>query len=184
MVQIEGAALRMSEMIETLLDFTQTRFAGKLPISPAPTDLGELCGRVVGELAAAHPRRSIALEACGDARGRWDPGRIAQLVSNLVSNALTHGDPGAPVRVSVEAEREVRLKVHNRGPAIVPEQMSALFEPFRRGSPAHSSGTRGLGLGLHIVKQIAIAHGGSISVQSSAEEGTTFCVELPRAGGG
>jgi signal transduction histidine kinase len=180
--QIDLAARRMHEMIETLLDFTQTRFAGRLPISPAPTNLGELCGRVVGELAAGHPRRTIDLEAHGDANGTWDPGRIAQVVSNLVGNALTHGDPGAPVHLSVEGEpRAVTLKVHNLGPAIVPEQIPVLFEPFRRGATSEgTSVSRGLGLGLHIAKQIVIAHGGSISVQSSAAEGTTFCVGLPR----
>jgi PAS domain S-box-containing protein len=181
--EIERAALRMAELVETLLDFTQTRFAGKLPISPTHADLGELCGRVVAELAAGHPHRTIDMEARGDARGKWDPGRIAQLVSNLVGNALTHGDPCTPVRLLIEGEREVRLKVHNRGPAIVPEQIPALFEPFRRGSPADASGPRGLGLGLHIAKQIAVAHGGSISVHSSPDEGTTFCLELPRAAG-
>jgi PAS domain S-box-containing protein len=181
--QIERAALRMAELIETLLDFTRTRFAGKLPISPTHADLGELCRRVVAELTAGNPHRTIDLEARGDARGEWDPGRIAQLVSNLVGNALTHGDPCAPVRLSIEGEREVRLKVHNRGPAIVPELIPVLFEPFRRGSRADASGPRGLGLGLHIAKQIAVAHGGSISVCSSPDEGTTFCVELPRAAG-
>ena len=179
--QIERASRRMRELIETLLDFTQTRFAGKLPISPAPTDLGELCGRVVEELAAGHPRRTIDLEAHGDASGKWDPGRIAQLVSNLVGNALTHGDLCSPVRLSIECEqREVTLKVHNRGPAIAAELIPTLFEPFRRGPSVGQFCPQGLGLGLHIAKQIVIAHGGSISVHSSADEGTTFCVRLPR----
>jgi signal transduction histidine kinase len=114
----------------------------------------------------------------GDARGQWDSGRIAQLVSNLVANALTHGDSSAPVRLSIEGGSEVRLKVHNRGPVIMAEQIPVLFEPFRRG---HDSRPRGLGLGLHIAKQIAVAHGGSISVQSSVDTGTTFCVDLPRS---
>jgi PAS domain S-box-containing protein len=179
--QIQRAALRMEELIETLLDFTQTRFAGKLPIAPTHTDLGEVCGRVVAELAAGHPHRTIDLEARGDAQGRWDPGRIAQLVSNLVGNALTHGDARTPVRLSIEGEQLVRLRVHNRGPAIDPHHLPALFEPFHRGCGADAGGPRGLGLGLHIAKQIAVAHGGSISVSSSPVEGTTFCVELPRA---
>jgi signal transduction histidine kinase len=181
LAQIDRAASRMHEMIETLLDFTQTRFAGKLPISPAPTDLHKLCARVVEELVVGHPRRTIALEAHGDASGTWDPGRIAQVVSNLVGNALTHGDSGAPVRLSIEGEAGgVMLKVHNRGPAITPGLLPILFEPFRRGTSPDAPGPRGLGLGLHIAKQIVIAHGGTISVQSSAEEGTTFCVALPR----
>jgi signal transduction histidine kinase len=183
MTQIERAAYRMRELIETLLDFTQTRFAGKLPISPTTTDLREVCGRVVGELAAGHPRRTIDVEAHGDATGTWDPGRIAQVVSNLVGNALTHGDPSAPVHLSIDGEqREVALKVHNSGRPIQAEQVPALFEPFHRGGAPDDDLTspRGLGLGLHIAKQIVLAHGGSISVQSSADEGTTFCVDLPR----
>ncbi|MDB4964703.1 MAG: Signal transduction histidine kinase CheA [Myxococcales bacterium] len=179
--QIENAVFRMSEMIETLLDFTQTRFAGKLPISPTNMDLGEVCRRVVAELAAGHPRRVIELEVRGDLRGQWDAARLAQVISNLASNALTHGDPCAPVRLSIDGEqREVSLKVHNHGPAIAPELIPILFEPFRRGSTPDGHGPRGLGLGLHIAKQIVIAHGGSISVHSSPEEGTTLWVALPR----
>jgi PAS domain S-box-containing protein len=181
LVQVERAAKRMREMIEALLDFTQTRFAGKLPVSPAPADLREICGRVVAELAAGNPCRKIDLESQGDACGRWDPGRIAQVISNLLANALTHGDPQAPVRLSIEGDtNDVALKVHNRGPAVAQDQIPVLFEPFRRGAGADTRRVRGLGLGLHIVKQIVTAHGGSISVHSSADEGTTFCVALPR----
>jgi signal transduction histidine kinase len=176
---IEHAARRMSEMIETILDFTRTRFAGQLPITPTTSDLCELCAQVTDELHASHPNRTIAVEVCGDATGWWDPGRIAQVVSNLVGNALTHGAPEAPVRVSIEGnESAVALRVHNYGRAIDRDLIPVLFEPFRRGSDAN--GSRGLGLGLHIAKQIVIAHGGSISVQSSDVEGTTFGVTLPR----
>jgi signal transduction histidine kinase len=182
MAQIGKAAGRMREMIETLLDFTQTQFAGKLPISRSAIDLRELCAQVVEELTAGHPRRTIAVEAHGDATGRWDAGRVAQVVSNLLGNALTHGDPVAPVRLSIESDRHsVALKVHNQGPAIEREQIPVLFEPFRRGAHAgDGAASRGLGLGLHIARQIVTAHGGSISVQSTATEGTTFCVALPR----
>jgi PAS domain S-box-containing protein len=178
---VEAAAHRMLEMIDTLLDFAQTRFAGKLPIAPGPTDLRELCDLVVGELAASKPQRVIHVDASGDPRGTWDPGRIAQVVSNLVGNALTHGCPDSPVRVSVAGgDGRVTLRVHNNGSAIGPELITSLFEPFRRGSSAGLTCPRGLGLGLHIAKQIVTAHGGTISVESSTSQGTTFCVDLPR----
>jgi signal transduction histidine kinase len=182
--QIERAASRMQEMIDTLLDFAQTRFAGRLPVSPVPTDLRDLCTRIVEELTAGNPHRKIDLEAQGDVRGYWDSARIGQVVSNLLGNALTHGDAEAPVRLSLDGEPTgVKLKVHNCGRPIDADQIPGLFEPFRRGRPADGRPSRGLGLGLHIVKQIVCAHGGTITVWSSAQEGTTFCVALPRSGG-
>src|SRR5262249_18725875 len=132
--QIERAAARMTEMIDTLLNYTRTRFAGKLPISPAPMDLRELSGLVVEELAAGHPDRTIELKTNGDARGDWAAARIAQVAPNLVANALAHGDARAPVRVSLEGEPDsVRLEVHNKGRAIEPDLLPILFEAFRRG---------------------------------------------------
>jgi PAS domain S-box-containing protein len=182
--QIEVAARRMLELIGTLLDFTQTRTSGRLPITTASTDLGELAARVVDELAAAHLGSQIELESAGDTRGEWDPGRLGQVVSNLVGNAIAHGDSRAPVRIALDGdEREVVLTVHNRGPAIASELLPVLFEPFRRGPQEPRNGKsqpRGLGLGLYIAREIVSAHGGTIAVRSSAHEGTTFVVRLPR----
>jgi len=186
LAEIDRAGKRMLELIGTLLDFSESRFKGTLPIAPAPTDMHDLCRGVIEELLAAEPDRSIEIDGEGDARGAWDPARLAQVVSNLVGNALKHGARRAPVRVSVRGgEGEVVLEVQNQGPAIAPELLPVLFEPFRRGStpreaPSHA---RGVGLGLYIVRQIVNAHGGTISVESTAEQGTTFTVRLPRARG-
>ena len=181
-VRIGNAADRMGEMIGTLLDFAQSRFRANLPISPEPTDLREICRRSIEELVATHPGRVIQLQVEGDSRGRWDPARIAQLVANLAGNALTHGAKTEAVTISVRADiADVVMAVFNRGPAIAPDLMPVLFEPFRRGPSAERSpSSGGLGLGLYIAHHIVLAHHGSITVRSSEEEGTLFTVRLPR----
>jgi signal transduction histidine kinase len=177
--RLRRAAGRMEELIDTLLDVTRARFMGKLPVSRVPADLGEITRAAVDEVRAACPDRPIAVEVHGDSHGEWDPARLLQTISNLVSNAISYGDDGA-VAVSVDGEAtDVALKVHNGGLPISPELRSVLFEPFRRGVPPDRS-PRGLGLGLYIVRQIVLAHEGSIDVDSTAQEGTTFTVHLPR----
>lgn len=180
--EIDRAGQRMLEMIGTLLDFTNSRFKGAPPIAPVPTDLHAVCGGVVDELRAAEPGRTIELDLGGEGRGTWDPARIAQVVSNLVANALEHGAKDGPVRVSIGGDEEdAVLEVLNQGPAIPPELMAVMFEPFCRGSALRdASHARGLGLGLYVVSQVVSAHGGSIAVHSTAERGTTFTLRLPR----
>ena len=177
---LEHSARRMDEMIGTLLDFTRLRVHGSLPVVAEETDLDQLIRGVVAELQAAHRRRQIELDARGNLRGRWDPGRIAQLLSNLAVNALGHGARDSVVRVALTGEAEtVILSVTNRGPVIPPELVDRLFEPFQQGIDGASSGRGKLGLGLYIVREIARAHGGTIDVRS-ADEVTTFAVTLPR----
>ncbi|MCU1278538.1 MAG: multi-sensor signal transduction histidine kinase [bacterium] len=178
---IEQAARRMNEMIGTLLDFTRLRFHGSLPVAAQEMDLQELVSGVVAELQAAHRRRAIELCARGNLRGRWDPGRIAQLLSNLASNALSHGARESPVSVALAEEGEdVLLSVSNRGPVIPPELVDRLFEPFQQGMDSGGNGRRGLGLGLFIVREIVRAHGVTIDVRSAGDL-TTFAVTLPRS---
>jgi signal transduction histidine kinase len=177
---IEQAARRMNEMIGALLDFTRLRFQGSLPVAFEEFDLDELVRGIVAELQAAHSRREIELCASGNLRGRWDPGRIAQLLSNLAANALSHGAYESPVRVTLAGEGEaVLLSVSNRGPVIPPELVDRLFEPFQQGPESGGNRRRGLGLGLFIVREIVRAHGGTIDVRSN-DDLTTFAVKLPR----
>jgi signal transduction histidine kinase len=106
-----------------------------------------------------------------------DRDRLAQVVSNLLGNALEHGDATRAVTVALVGGDDVALTVHNEGPAIAPEIMPVLFEPFR---VTRGERSRGLGLGLYITEQIVLAHGGRVDVSSSVEGGTTFVVHLPR----
>jgi PAS domain S-box-containing protein len=177
---IQRAAGRMTEMIETLLYLTRVETFGTLPITRVPTDLSAAVRRVVDEAHFARPNRSIELEVRGDTNSVWDPARIEQAIGNLVANALQHGDPRSAVHVAVDgtAQEAVVLTVQNEGTPISIDRIPGLFEPFSRG-PSDASPT-GLGLGLFIVKQITVAHGGAVGVESTAEGGTVFTMRLPR----
>ncbi|MCY1023055.1 PAS domain S-box protein [Pyxidicoccus sp. MSG2] len=179
--RIVSAADRAHRMIRDLLDFTQARVGGAIPIHPRPVDLHELTQRVVDEVHLANPGRRISVEVRGDGRGDWDEDRLAQVITNLVGNALQHSPDDAPVRVSSRAEESgVSLGVHNVGAPIPPALLPTIFEPYRRG-PAAAQGRGSIGLGLYITRQIVLGHGGHIDVRSSEEDGTSFIVWLPRS---
>ena len=179
--RILTSARRATRMLSDLLDFTQARLGGALPVTPHPVDLHELTRQVLEEVQIAHPHRRILLEKSGDGRGKWDGDRLAQLITNLVSNALTYGKEHCAVRVRTLGRSDaVLLSVHNLGKPIPPTIMPNLFQPLWRGEGKGSRGGHSIGLGLFIVKHIVDAHGGSISVDSNAENGTTFTVSLPR----
>lgn len=174
---------RMGRMISDVLDLARGHLGGGLPLHRQRMNLPEVCRHVLDELGVTHPDRSLLLDVQTDGWGEWDPDRVAQVVSNLVGNALEHGMPDEPVRVKISeaagSSSEVCLAVHNEGDPIPPAQLWTIFEPFRS-SPQPQRGSKGLGLGLYIVHQIAEAHGGTVKVHSTAEDGTTFEVRLPR----
>jgi len=184
LAQMDRAAKRSLAMIESLLDFSESRLKGALPIRPMTARLADIAARVIEELSIANPRRIILLELRGREPFELDPVRIEQVLSNLVGNALVHGAADTPIEVFVDVrEHEALLAVTNRGPVIPPERARSLFQPFTQGGAAHDSAgdrPRGLGLGLYIVRQIVTAHGGTVTVDSSAAVGTTFVVRLPR----
>ncbi|WP_257457419.1 PAS domain-containing protein [Archangium lipolyticum] len=171
----------MGRMIGDLLDLTRGRLGGGIPIAPAPVDLGLLGRRVLGELEVTHPARELRLEARGDLQGEWDQDRLAQLLGNLLRNALDYSPEDTPVTLTLQDEGpSIRIEVGNRGEPIPVELLPALFEPFRRGELRGHRRSSGLGLGLYIVQQIALAHAGTIEARSTREEGTVFTVRLPR----
>jgi phosphoserine phosphatase RsbU/P len=182
MVQrIDSSAERMSRLVKQLLDFTRARMAGGIPLRPGDVALDEVCRRVISELEVAHQDRHVHLEVRGSCHGFWDEERLAQVISNLVANALQNSPKDTPVSVLLQGvETLQRVEVHNAGAPIPESVRSHIFEPFHQsGSSRRAQG--GLGLGLYIVAQIVQAHGGSIEVSSSAEEGTSFIILLPRS---
>jgi PAS domain S-box-containing protein len=178
--RIEASAARMGTMISDILDLTRARLSGGIPLHLKTTRLPEVCQQVLDELAVAHPGRTITFETQGEGEGLWDPDRLAQVVSNLVGNALEHGSPEGTIHVRClgEPDRQV-LEVSNPGAPIPSHLVATLFDPFRQVS--RRNGRRnGLGLGLFIVRELVEAHGGQVAVRSSETEGTTFTVSLPR----
>ncbi|HTV94635.1 MAG TPA: hybrid sensor histidine kinase/response regulator [Steroidobacteraceae bacterium] len=182
-VRISVSGKHMGRLIEDMLDLARARLAGGIVIKREPADLKTLVERVVREHQAAASGRIIHTECAGDCAGEWDAERIAQVASNLIGNALKHGDPGGPVEVRLDGRNafEVSLTVSNIG-SIQPELVKHLFDPFRGGQrPAGRS--EGLGLGLYIVYQIVKAHAGSVEVLTGRDNWTTFRVVVPRGAG-
>ena len=179
--RILSSAGRMGRMIDQVLDFTRIRLGRGIPIQPRRADLAEICRVAIDEFENTTPKRRIAFVSRGDTAGSWDADRIVQLVSNLLGNALTHGDPALPVTVSCDGTAPffVQLDVHNAG-TVPADLIPVLFEAFRTGSNEKQERSHGLGLGLFISQQIAFAHSGTIHVTSSEEDGTHLIVRLPR----
>jgi signal transduction histidine kinase len=177
---------RMGRMVTQILDFTRARSPAGIPVARVPGDLHEICRDVLDEIAAVHPGRELRVSLSGNGKGDWDPDRMAQVLSNLVGNALEYGQSDQPVEVTLADGNDGRItgSVRSFGPPIPEDVLPALFDPFRRGA-AHrkTASTQGLGLGLFISKHILAAHGGDIRVSSSASEGTLFAFELPRRAG-
>jgi sigma-B regulation protein RsbU (phosphoserine phosphatase) len=177
LARVTRAAQRVQHLIGDLLDFTQARLGRGLSTRPARCDLHQAVAEGVAELAVAFPERTLRVERSGAHACVADADRVMQAVGNLVANAATHGDRSQPITVRTESDgRSFRVSVHNHGQPIPPEVLPALFQPMVRGAGAGAS--KGVGLGLYIVREIARAHGGRVAVQSGAE-GTTFALELP-----
>jgi len=178
--RILSSAERANRMIRDLLDFTLARLGGGLPVTPKLLELHGLAQQIVDEAHVASPNRTIVLMCEGDTSGVWDQDRIAQVITNLVSNALRYSPPGTPIWIETRGESdEVRLSIHNKGEAIQNDLLPRLFEPMQRGDSAEGA-AGGLGLGLYIVDQIVRAHRGRVEVHSTGLDGTTFIVSLPR----
>lgn len=183
-VHLLNSGERMRSMIEDLLDFTRTRLGNRLPLHPVPCQLAPVVRLTAEEAMASRPAARVLHDCETELSGEWDSGRLSQMLSNLIVNAVQHGEPGKPVTVLARAEGEhAVITVHNEGRVIPPEIIASIFDPLMRGATGDGEASdpqQGLGLGLYISKQIAEAHGGRIEVASSPENGTTFTASLPR----
>jgi signal transduction histidine kinase len=170
---------RMSRMIDDMLDLTRARLGGGIPLRRQETEFSQIVQRVIHEAQLSYPEGRFETRQEGELSGYWDADRLTQVTSNLLGNALEHGDKRDPIEVALSGTRGERVTLEVTNTGVVPtEMLPHLFDPFRGGQ--RQLGRReGLGLGLYIVQQIVLAHGGQVDVKTD-ERRTTFVVELPR----
>lgn len=179
--RIISSGTRMTGIIEQMLDVARARLGGGIKIVPETAHLGDLVRRVASEQQAQLPELKLQLAESGDLVGTWDPGRLAQAVSNLLGNAVKHGNRAEAIQIELDGleSGSVRLVVSNAG-GIPESSRRRLFEPFQ-GRETGGKPESGLGLGLYIVQQIVAAHGGSVEACCDEPERTAFVVQLPRS---
>jgi signal transduction histidine kinase len=178
--RMNAAAERAGRMIRDLLDYTQASLGGGIHITRTPSNLGAVVRAVVDELSADDRRFDVTEN--GDTAATIDPDRVAQIVGNLVSNALSYRALGTAVGIAVSGDEEsVTVSVHNLGPVIPSDRLADIFRPMQQLDGGGGRGQHSVGLGLYIVEAVVAAHAGTIAVTSTVTEGTTFAVRLPRA---
>lgn len=186
--QIYTSVRRASQIVGDLLDLTRCQMGPGIPVRTAAVDLAPLCGRVVEEIQAFHPEARIVLDIPSPVAGRFDGARMEQVFSNIISNAVQHGDTARPIKVELTTQEDCAVfSVHNRGAAIPEDVLPFIFNPMGRFSQRTAidhGPTEGLGLGLFIASEIVASHGGSIEVSSDTDQGTVFRVKLPLDKGG
>jgi signal transduction histidine kinase len=182
--RIFNGGQRMSRLISDLIDFTRTHLGPGIPIKPTQGNLGRVCMSVVNELRTFHPERLIELNAPEHLDAMFDAARIAQVLSNLIGNAIQYGAGGTPVTVTLSGtDEDIVVKVNNHGKAIESKTMAGIFDPMVRLAASDSADfteRTSLGIGLFISRQIVHSHGGEVTVESNDATGTTFTVNMPR----
>ena len=167
---------RAQRMIADLLDFTQARVGHGISIKTTPLDLHSVIQHAVDELRMAFPKATLKHQAEGIGKACLDADRVQQIIGNLVANSVAYGDLLLPITITSRlGDSGCEVAVHNHGAAIPQTLIAVLFEPMTRGTDQGSE-VRSVGLGLYIVRELAKAHGGDVTVSSCANQGTTFTV--------
>ncbi len=179
---MQGSVNRMTELVGNMLDLARGRLTGGIPVRlRSDVELDPVLRQIMSEISAAFPDRIIESRFSITEPVTCDANRIAQLFSNLLSNAVTYGGSAKPILCEAGTKDGVfSLSVANGGEPIPEHRIAHLFEPFSRG--VLEGNQQGLGLGLHIASEIARAHAGVLGVTSTADE-TRFTFQMPCAGG-
>ncbi|WLH07855.1 sensor histidine kinase [Pseudomonas lurida] len=182
-IQISASARRANQMVADLLDLARCNLGSGIPVNPEYTNLGAICGSVVEELRTGFPLALIIMSINASVTGMYDPARMEQVFSNLIGNAIRHGDLEQPIYVKLSQDDGCAVfSVENSGELIPSSAMPHLFNPQARYSSfaaTEKGASAGLGLGLFIASEIVSSHGGKIEVMSTVEQGTVFKVRLP-----
>jgi signal transduction histidine kinase len=179
--RITRGARRIERMVDEVIDFARSRLGEGLSLQPVMFDMTDVCNEMIAEARAQPAPRDIQFDFAGNVTGSWDRERARQAVANLIANATQSSQGVIKVRVHESSDhKSVLVSVTNRGSVIGADVLARIFDPFAR-AVIDPSRVRGLGLGLYMVEQIALAHGGSVRATSTQTEGTTFSIEWPRA---
>ena len=180
---IINSVVRINRVIEHVVDFTRAQSEGIMPINPSEGNLVTQFAKILEETRVRNPDSNLQMASSGNFDGRWDEGRMGQLLSNLLTNAIAYGEKSEPVTLRMwEDEKNVFFLVHNSGLPIESQEQERIFKPLARGTVGTHERRQpgGLGLGLYICQEIVRAHGGSIDLESSLATGTSFIVKLAR----
>jgi signal transduction histidine kinase len=180
---IKRSTRHLTAMVSDLLELVRSRLGKSLPIEPASMDLAVAAQAAIAEACAGNPECDPTVHIQGDTQGVWDAGRLDQMLQNLIGNALQHGSNPRDVTLTLNGDGEqMCIQVHNYGTPIPPEAISTIFDPLvRSASEELGQPSTSLGLGLFIVKEVVMAHHGTIEVSSNEADGTLFTVLLPRS---
>ncbi len=172
-------AKRADRMIQDMLDASVVQIGERLSVRISEGNLKDLVLEAIGERPPAEREKLVTNLI--DYRGHWDLDALQRSVENLISNAFKYGDRAKPVTIKLDQSHErVMISVHNYGNPIPAENLESLFQVFRRAEAAKKGTIKGWGIGLAIARSTAERMGGSLGVDSSAEQGTTFTIDIPR----
>ena len=183
-VQIQALSREMGGMVRDLLEYSRSHLGKGIPVQAKECNVAALCKEAMDEVRSAHPHRKLVLHAQEDLKGLADPARLRQALSNLLNNAVQHGDPDSTITLSAALEDgHITMRVKNFGEPIPAESLQVIFDPLVQlstGSAAKLDKTStNLGLGLFIAREVALGHKGQLDVTSDVENGTVFTMRLP-----
>lgn len=182
--RLTRSAATMTAMVNDLLEYSRTQLGGKMPIAPRTCDMGEVAQAAVHDARLANPECVFELALGQNLVGEFDAVRMQQVIMNLLANAAQYRQANTAVHAALSGNHDsVCVSVSNEGTPIPPESLKTIFSAMVQLAVGEESAGRpstSMGLGLFVAREIALAHGGSIDVASTAKGGTVFSVELPR----